>query len=240
MALILELIGFNLSNFIFAVVAKIEAFIPGRFSMGARVKQAKFRRCEMLLKTLFALILTLSINLAYPVIASASPAYVGNAGCSFCHMISNLSWEMSVHAKAFETLRAGAKKQEKLNAKLDPGKDYTNDKDCLKCHTTGYRETGGFKDISSTPKMAGIGCESCHGPGSEYRGLHAKNKNFTKAEAKAAGQVYGSLDESVCTSCHLSKDSPFTEKIDKKYKYDHQKALDDRKSYHKKEPVMDH
>lgn len=193
----------------------------------------------MLQRTFSIFILAVSINLAYSGTSLAKPAYVGTAGCSFCHMISTLSWEMSIHAKAFEALKPGVGKQEKLKAKLDPDKDYTNDKDCLKCHTTGYKETGGFKDAASTPKMVGVGCENCHGPGSEYRGLHAKNKNFTREEAKAAGQVYGSLDEAVCTSCHLSKDSPFTEKIDKKYKYDHQKALDNRKTYHIKEPAKD-
>lgn len=198
--------------------------------------KANFRSCKILQRTLFIFIFAVFINFAHPGISLAKPTYIGNAGCSFCHMISTLSWEMSVHAKAFEALKPGAMKQEKLKAKLDPNKDYTNDKDCLKCHTTGYLETGGFKNITSTPKMAGIGCENCHGPGSEYRVLHArKDKKFTREEAKAAGQIYGSLDETVCTSCHLSKDSPFTEKIDSKYKYDHQKALDDRKTYHKKE-----
>jgi hypothetical protein len=194
----------------------------------------------MLQRTLFIFALAVSINLAYSGTSMAQRTYVGPGGCSSCHKVATTSWEMSVHAKAFESLKPGVKKREKLMGKLDPAKDYTKDKTCLKCHSTGYQEIGGFKDIASTPEMAGIGCEACHGPGSEYRVLHDKKKaGFTKQEAKAAGEIYGSEDPAVCNGCHLGKDSTFTEKVDKKYKFDRQKALDDRKSLHKKESTKE-
>lgn len=194
-----------------------------------------FRKRGALERIVSIFVLAISISCTYSGAALAKPAYTGTTGCSSCHKISTLSWEMSVHAKAFDSLKPGVKTQEKVKGKFDPNKDYTKDKNCLNCHTTGYNEMGGFKDIASTPEMVGVGCESCHGPGSEYRVLHDKKKNFTRAEAKAAGAVYGSLDSAVCTSCHVHKDTTFTEKIDKKYKFDYRKAIDDRKSYHKKE-----
>jgi len=188
----------------------------------------------MFQKTLFIFILSASVNLSYTGTSLAALTYVGAEGCSSCHMTTTLSWEMSVHAKAFELLKPEARKQEKLRAKLDPNKDYTNDKVCLKCHTTGYNKDGGFTDLTTTPSLVGVGCESCHGPGSDYKFVHAMNKNFTREEAKESGQVFGSLDAEVCNSCHINKDSPLTPKINKKYKFDYRKSLANRKSYHEK------
>ena len=153
------------------------------------------------------------------------PTYVGTDGCR-CHKLEIMDWERSKHARAFNHLRAGKKKSKKRKVNLDPAKDYTTDKKCIKCHVTGYEKEGGFKDISRTPAMAGIGCEMCHGPGSEYRILHKqKGLTFTKEEAKALGQIYGSLDIQVCTRCHTHKDSPFLPKVHKKYIFDLKEKL---------------
>ena len=184
-------------------------------------------------RMLFLFILSAIINLGFSEGALAAN-YIGAESCSVCHKVAALSWEMSVHAKAFETLKPGVKKPEKIKAKLDPDKDYTDDIKCLKCHTTGYNEEGGFRDMTSTPSMVGVGCESCHGPGSKYKWLHAKNKNFTRAEARDNGEIFGSEDAAVCNECHLNKDKPFTEKMDKKYKFNYRKSLDNRKAYHLK------
>lgn len=194
----------------------------------------------MLQRTWFIFVWAISISLTCSGVSFAKPGYVGGSSCGGCHRIAMVSWEMTAHAKAFESLKPGVKKQEKLKGNLDPNKDYTNDKSCLKCHTTGYQEAGGFKDAASTSEMAGVGCESCHGAGSEYKVLHEKKKvTFTREEAKAAGALYSSEDPAICNSCHLGKDSTFTEKIDKKYKFDRRKALDDRKAIHKKESTKD-
>lgn len=187
----------------------------------------------MILKPLFLLTLFTCTTLALTNCSYAA-TYIGNEACSTCHKTTAISWEMGAHARAFETLKPGTKQQEKLKAKLDPDKDYTDDIKCLKCHTTGYDEEGGFKDITSTPAMAGVGCESCHGAGSKYKWVHARNKNFTRKEAKDAGEVFASEDASVCNACHISKDKPFTEKMDNKYKFNYRKSIDNRKSYHDK------
>jgi hypothetical protein len=49
-----------------------------------------------------------------------------------------------------------------------------------------------------------VQCESCHGPGSEYR---KKTVMADQKKAVAAGLVLPEKDEKVCTKCH-NKDSP--------------------------------
>lgn len=119
---------------------------------------------------------------------------------------------------SFENLKPGVKTEEKIKAGLDPDIDYTHDTGCLKCHTTGYGKTGGFKSIEETPKLANVQCEECHGPGSEYRKIMKKNKKYSLAEVMAAGLVVPSKDVSGCIKCHCI-DNPFNEKIDNKYKF---------------------
>ncbi len=162
----------------------------------------------------------------------AEPYYVGAKGCS-CHRAEIAEWERSKHARAFKLLEPGTYKGSKKKAKLDPLKDYTKEKECIKCHVTGYQKEGGFKTLNSTPDLAVIGCEMCHGPGSEYRNLHKKKgSSFTREEAMALGQIYSSLDNSICRSCHSHKDSPFQPEIDEKYNIDVDGAIAEARSFH--------
>jgi hypothetical protein len=137
-------------------------------------------------------------------------AYVGSKKCKMCHMKEFKSWEETKMAKAYDTLKPGERAEQKKAAGLDPDKDYTTDAECLRCHTTGYGQEGGFVDIESTPNLAGIGCEMCHGPGgtytkSEYMSL--KNKEYKKADVVAVGMV-DAVTEAQCLNCH-NTDSPF-------------------------------
>jgi len=166
---------------------------------------------------------------------AAKPKYVGPAKCASCHKANYLAWKTSAHAKAFNVLKPGKRKKAKLRAELDPEKDYTTEKKCVKCHVTGYRKKGGFKDVESTPQFAAVTCEACHGPGSKYVVLHdEKMYGFEKKEATDLGQLYGADDEAVCLQCHAHKDSPFHEKLDKKYQWNWKESLKVRKAYHPK------
>ncbi len=144
--------------------------------------------------------------------------YVGAKKCKACHMKQYKAWQKTNMATSFENLKPGVKAEEKKKAGLDPDKDYTADADCLKCQTTGYGKPGGFKSLAETPKLANVQCEACHGPGSEYRKIMKKNKKFKLAEVKAAGWILPSEDEKGCMVCH-GGDSPFSEKVDPKYKF---------------------
>jgi hypothetical protein len=133
-------------------------------------------------------------------------------------------------ANSFENLKSGIKAAEKKKAGLDPDKDYANDKNCLRCHTTGYDMPGGFKSLEETPKLINVQCEGCHGPGSEFSSVMKKNQKewkktgYTTDELKTVGLIIPSEDESGCLKCH-GGESPFNEKVDPKYKFNFKERL---------------
>lgn len=186
------------------------------------------------------------------VILSASAAlgeekasYVSYKRCGGCHISQKDSWLDTSHAKAFESLKPKVKADEKKKAKLDPNKDYTNDKDCIGCHTTGYGDKGGYKPDMPEKKakfLQAVGCEMCHGAGSLFRKKHKEaGANFRKTkqptarkELVDAGQVFDY--EEACARCHLNYKgsawkgakepyTPFTPAVDAKYKFDFEKAV---------------
>jgi hypothetical protein len=141
----------------------------------------------------------------------AAPTYVGARKCRPCHLKQFTTWEKTKMAKSFDVLKPGAKAAEKKAAGLDPAADYTADAKCLPCHTTGYQQPGGFTSLKATPDLVGVGCESCHGPGSDYI---AKNKSslqaakeYKRADILASGLVVPNADTCMKT-CHNEK-SPF-------------------------------
>ena len=105
-----------------------------------------------------------------------APTYVGSNKCKKCHLTNHKSWAKTKMGKALETLKPGNATEAKTKHGLEPDKDYTKDESCLKCHTTGFGSDGGYvipdetdkKAVRRAKKLAGVGCESCHGPGSRY------------------------------------------------------------------------
>ena len=109
------------------------------------------------------------------------PKYVGAVKCNgSCHDAYYQAWIKSPHGNTFNLLKAGVRKEAKERVKLDPEKDYTTTPLCLRCHTTGYRQKGGFKPAGSKskkgkdtaskidpeePNKEQVGCEMCHSVG---------------------------------------------------------------------------
>ena len=112
--------------------------------------------------------------------------YVGSDRCTECHADAAKVWSKTPHHKAVETLE-----------KLENPKGRQYDPECMVCHTTGFKHPGGYNnlvtDLANWPtrpevapsgkkvkdhndSLRGVGCESCHGPGS----AHVKNPNDAK------------------------------------------------------------
>ena len=137
-------------------------------------------------------------------------AYVGSKKCKMCHLKQFKSWSETKMAKAFDILKPGERAEQKQAAGLDADTDYTKDATCVACHVTGHGKPGGFVDFESTPNLAGVGCEVCHGPGGTYikpEHMSLKNKEYEKAAIVAVGLVE-QVTEAQCKACH-NTESPF-------------------------------
>jgi len=79
--------------------------------------------------------------------------YVGSEKCVQCHTEDAHAWKNSAHAHAFDSL---------VRKKSDA------DPTCIACHTVGFGTPSGYRRSFGHEKLVGVGCESCHGPGSEH------------------------------------------------------------------------
>jgi hypothetical protein len=120
--------------------------------------------------------------------------YVGSRYCKLCHDYEYEKWMTSRqvfipgsprqaapdsrHADAFATL-------EKIGSDYDP--------ECVICHVVGMRYQSGFITSAKTPELKDVGCENCHGPGSEH--------------LRSLGAVETSGPISTCTDCHTTEHS---------------------------------
>lgn len=148
--------------------------------------------------------------------------YVGARRCIACHIKQFRSWGETAMSQAYWSLGPGVKVEAKLAAGLDPEQDYSSDATCLECHVTGWGESGGFTSITETPNLAGVTCEACHGPGSEYikpEVMGLENKDHTFAEVIAAGLTYP-VPEEVCLRCHNER-SPHNAALDPEYAFEY-------------------
>jgi hypothetical protein len=145
------------------------------------------------------------IGVAQP--GAAEPKYVGVADCGRCHKKELIGdqlgvWKKGPHAKAMQALKSDEAKKIATERGLTVAPDQSDD--CVRCHATahGLEKAQIFKKPLAISD--GVQCESCHGPGSEYR----KKKIMSDHEkAMAAGMWDPGENEKVCTTCH-NKDSP--------------------------------
>ncbi|MBI5560845.1 MAG: hypothetical protein HY883_06185 [Deltaproteobacteria bacterium] len=110
---------------------------------------------------------------------SSNGPYLGGLICAVCHQPFMDGWKNTGHAGAFAAL-------EKAGKSRDP--------ECVKCHTVGYGEEGGFSSGATTPGLANVQCEACHGPGKGHV------SDFTMPMRP--------VGEEVCLRCHTRENSP--------------------------------
>ena len=78
--------------------------------------------------------------------------FAGAQSCAECHEDIYLRETGTPHAHALTTLKTAG---QGANAS------------CLPCHTVGFGLPTGFSTEAATPHLAGVQCESCHGPKGE-------------------------------------------------------------------------
>jgi Cytochrome c554 and c-prime len=159
------------------------------------------------MKKLVEISVMLALVAFFALPSAAQHKYVGVTMCSVCHKTEKQGkqfdiWKSTAHASAFKTLES-PKAEEVAKAKGLKVKA-SEAPECLECHVTGH---GVDKSLTAMLKVEdGIQCESCHGPGSDYK-LIMKDK----AKAEAAGLVLAVDDPKLCTQCHNSKSPTFKE-----------------------------
>jgi len=127
-------------------------------------------------------------------VAGPSPFYTGAKTCLECHPTIHNSEVMTPHTRAFTS-----------PAFVAAGGQTNNN--CLTCHTVGYGLPTGFKnafDFRSTNLLAGVQCESCHGPAAN----HAANEMDLTARPRI------DIASQVCGGCHTGEHQPTFEEWD--------------------------
>jgi hypothetical protein len=135
---------------------------------------------------------------------------VGPTACAECHKNEAVIWQTTHHFTTFRDLPRDPKADE-ITKKLGITRIKTESV-CLTCHFTSM-----LKDNVPEP-VAGISCESCHGPGKGYIKVHSsfsgkKKETETPAErdkrwadSVAAGMIRPSMLYELaknCYSCHI-------------------------------------
>ena len=138
--------------------------------------------------------------------AVAGHDIIGAPKCKSCHKAKTGDqwkiWTESAHARAFDSLASDEAK--KIAADMGLGDPQLEDA-CLKCHATRAFLGAGvvISDKANYNDDEGVGCEACHGPGSDYKA----KKIMTDPEAARAAGLISDKSASACTRCH-NEESP--------------------------------
>lgn len=117
----------------------------------------------------------------------ATASFVGSESCASCHSSAYAAWKDSGHAHAFDSLK---------------NRDSDADPNCIGCHTVGFGTESGYRREFGETKLIHVGCESCHGPGSEHVSQHLSGDPVTFQ--------FRPLGPADCRRCHFGEFSrPF-------------------------------
>ncbi len=128
--------------------------------------------------------------------------YVGSITCAQCHKGPGMGyqyskWRQSPHARAYAVL--GTEQARTMAQQAGVKGDPITAPECLKCHATAYHDPAGGAADSYTV-YEGVGCEACHGAGSEFA-LEAIMRDKTAAVQAGLKKV----DRETCATCHESR-----------------------------------
>jgi len=135
-------------------------------------------------------------RIANPRVTATMPAkafpYESSDTCGSCHQEIYDFWKTTGHAKAFATIR----------------KDNRDaDSNCLACHTSGFREPGGFENPITTPHLKDVGCQMCHRVDMKKHHKTSLPPERAKIE-KIRAKVNNITASWQCQRCHVPHRSP--------------------------------
>lgn len=123
--------------------------------------------------------------------------YIGTNNCATCHVSQNKFWQGTAHAHAVKTLEE---------------RDKLFDQSCIGCHVVGYEKPGGsvIGQLHYEAKLGArtieknlenVGCENCHGPGSQHAQMPVDAAGKAQFITAAPGAT-------ACMECHVPEHSP--------------------------------
>ncbi len=138
------------------------------------------------------------------------PKYIGSTACAACHKGSMMGyqfslWRMSKHARAYAALASPEGCEVAKNQSLETEPQASPE--CLECHSTLFHDPAGG---TAESHMEGIGCEACHGAGSEY----AHEAVMTDPRAATAAGLR-EVSREVCVGCHKDEEFDYEEAFEK-------------------------
>ena len=115
--------------------------------------------------------------------------FVGQAVCEGCHTGKAAEYAQQAHgaSKYGGTFRNKRVSDSRPQGVVTPGNS------CNPCHVVGHEEPSGFAADGSTPHLEGIGCEECHGAGSNHAAAPSSSNISREVDAKET-----------CYDCHVS------------------------------------
>jgi len=126
---------------------------------------------------------------------TAGADFVGAKSCKRCHYKQHKTWTKMKHSQAWDLL------QPKLEA---PDQKDHDGRLCISCHVTGFGQAdrGGFKSVEESKHLLGVGCESCHGPGSKHVAAGDVLKKEKRKKFNADEPTFIVLRTTKCANCH--------------------------------------
>lgn len=114
-----------------------------------------------------------------------TPLIPQTSACTECHASQVKFWQSTAHAQAVEALAADQRLR-------DPA--------CLRCHTTGFGEQGGWIDPRFDAPFGAVTCYSCH--------QVTANHMTTRRALLDPLYVVAEAERMDCASCHVPRRSP--------------------------------
>lgn len=155
------------------------------------------------MKGILKFFLTLTLAIAFVSIAYSQHTYIGVDKCKICHKAEAKGnqygkWLESKHSKAYQSLALPKAREIGENAGIANPSE--SDK-CMSCHSP-------YGKKAPALKADGVGCEACHGPGSDYKAMNImKDRNLAKNNGLIIYENEGTI-KALCLKCH-KKDNPY-------------------------------